>query len=191
MNNSIVPGSLSQIAQQNNTGLAESFLGADYIIVLDMSGSMSSHDAPGGKSREQVAEEDVIHLQTMHKGKIALFCFADYCIFAPGGVPLNCGGSTNMAAALRYIQAADDCGSKIILVSDGMPNDASETLRIAREFKNKIDTIFCGPETDTEGGRAFLEKLARATKGKSYQSDSPGLLGTSVEKLLLESPKDL
>jgi hypothetical protein len=146
---------------------------------------MSSHDAPGGKSREQVAEDDIIRLQATHKGKIALFCFADYAIFAPGGVPLNCGGSTNMAAALRYIQAADDCGSKIILISDGMPNDASETLRIAREFKNKIDTIFCGPETDTEGGRAFLEKLARATGGQAVTTATPGLLGAQVETLLL------
>ena len=182
-NQAIVPGSLSQIAQQNNTGLAESFLNCDVLILLDMSGSMSSHDAPGGKSREQVAEEDVIRLQATHKGKIALFCFADYAIFAPGGVPLNCGGLTDMAAALRYIQAADNCGSKIILISDGMPNDADATLAIAREFKNHIDTLFCGPESDVEGGRAFLEKLAAITGGQAVTSTAPGVL--EKEMLLL------
>jgi len=187
MNNAIVPGSLSAIAQRYHVGLAESFLNCDVLILLDMSGSMDSHDAPGNRTRAEVAKEDVIRLQNTYKGKIALFCFADYCIFAPGGIPLPCGGSTDMAAALRYVQPADDCGSKIILVSDGMPNDASETLRIAREFKNKIDTIFCGPETDTEGGRAFLEKLAAATGGQAVTSATPGALGEEMLLLIDKS----
>ena len=179
-NQAIVPGSLLAIAQRDNIGMAESFLSCDILILLDMSGSMSSHDAPGGRSREQVAEEDVIRLQATHKGRIALFCFADYAIFAPGGVPLNCGGSTNMIAALRYIQPADDCGLKIILVSDGMPNDPTETLKVAREFKNRIDTLFCGPESDVEGGRAFLEKLATITGGQAVTSNTPGVLEKEV-----------
>jgi Mg-chelatase subunit ChlD len=187
MNTQIVPGSLSAIAQRDNVGLAESFLNCDVLILLDMSGSMDTHDAPGNRTRADVAREDVIRLQATHKGKIALFCFADYCIFAPGGMPLSCGGSTNMAAALHYVQPADDCGSKIILVSDGMPNDATKTLEIAREFKNRIDTIFCGPENDVDGGRAFLEKLARATGGQAVTSAAPGALGEEMLLLIDKS----
>jgi len=182
--NNIVRGSLMAVSQQNNSSLAESFLGADVIVVLDCSGSMDTADSTGGKTRRQVSRDQLIGIQETYPGRIALFCFANYCIFAPGGIPLPCGGSTDMAAALRYIQPADDCGSKIILVSDGMPNDASETLRIAREFKNRIDTLFCGPESDVEGGRAFLEKLARATGGQAVTSAAPGVLEKEVLLLM-------
>lgn len=49
-NTAIIPGSLSAISQQSNKPLAETFLNVDLLILVDMSGSMESHDAPGGKS---------------------------------------------------------------------------------------------------------------------------------------------
>ena len=47
----VVKGSLTDIAKQNGTSLAETFLSADVIVLVDTSSSMEAHDAPGGKSR--------------------------------------------------------------------------------------------------------------------------------------------
>lgn len=185
-NNAIVPGSIAAISQQNHTSLSESFLSASTILILDCSGSMSAKDAPMGKSREETAREQLIKLQKENAGKLALVCFADYTVFSPGGIPVECGGSTNMAGALDYIYPADDTGTQFILMSDGSPNDPQRTLEVARKFKTPIQTIFIGPESDLEGGRAFLEKLAKATGGQSLKSDAPGLLAQPVETLLLK-----
>lgn len=183
--NKIVIGSLSQISQTTGKSLAESFMSASTILLLDCSGSMDTHDAPGGLSRERAAQDALVRLQKENPGSLAIVCFADYAVFSPTGLPVNCGGSTNMASALKYVQPADDTGTRFILISDGSPNSEQETLKVASEFKTPIQTVYIGPEMDYEGGRAFLEKLSKLTGGKSVKSDAPGLLGEPVEKLLL------
>lgn len=186
MNNQIVKGSIIDITQSNSSSIAETFLSCDALVLLDMSGSMESRDTPSGESRRKVATDQLIKLQKENAGKLALICFADYVLFCPAGVPQDCGGSTRLERGLEYIKPADDCGMKIIIISDGSPNDPNKALDIARTFKNKVDTIYIGPETDYEGGRAFLEKLASVTGGQSLKSDSPGLLSKEVETLLLK-----
>jgi Mg-chelatase subunit ChlD len=183
--NAIVKGSLSAISKRNNCSLAESFLSADVLLLVDMSGSMSATDAPGGLSRYQAAENDVIRLQHRHEGKVALVCFSSTVMFVPGGKPLRMGGGTDLAKALRYIKVADDADIKLILISDGLPNNSESALSVAMTFKSKISTIYIGPENDMQGGRAFLKKLADATGGQSLKSDSPGLLADKVETLML------
>lgn len=185
MNTSIVPGSLSAISQATGKALAESFLSASVILLTDMSGSMGAQDAPGGKSRYEAAEAEVIRLQKDYPGKIALVSFSDHPAFCPAGIPNRMGGGTNMAEALEYILPADDTGTRIILVSDGQPDSEERTLAVARKFKTPIQTIFIGPENDHAGGRAFLEKLAKATGGTALKSQAPGMLGAQVEVLLL------
>lgn len=185
-NTAIIPGSLSAIAQQSSKPLAETFLNVDLLILVDMSGSMESHDAPGGKSRYQAAEEELARIQGMQPGKIGVIAFSSYPVFCPGGIPTRLGGSTDMAEALKFVKAADDCGIRFILISDGQPDSGPETLQVAKRFKTKIDTVYIGPEADLMGGRKFLEQLAAATGGKSIKSDAPGMLGKPVERLLLE-----
>lgn len=185
MSNQIVIGSLSQIAQSNNQSLAESFMQADCILLLDESGSMDTNDATDNKTRRQVAREEVIRLQKDYPGKIALIAFSDYPVFCPAGIPVTLDGSTNLYSALEYIKPCDNTGMKIIIVSDGVPSRPDECIRLAGTFKTRIDVVFIGNETDYQGGRAFLEKLAKATGGQSLKSDTPGLLGAKVETLLL------
>jgi Mg-chelatase subunit ChlD len=184
MSNQIVTGSLSAISQSTGKALSESFMSADVVIVLDCSGSMESHDAPGNKSRRAMAQEQLVKLQANNQGKIALVCFANYAVFSPAGIPVECGGTTNLAGALSYIQPCDDTGMKIIIVSDGSPDDEQKALGIAKQFKTPISCVYTGPEDDREGGRAFLEKLAKATGGTALKSDMPGLLEKEVTLLL-------
>lgn len=184
----IIPGSLSAISQQENKSLAETFLNVDCLILVDMSGSMESKDAPGGKSRYQAAEEELARIQGQQPGKIGVIAFSSYPMFCPGGVPVRLGGGTDMAEALKFVRAADDTGIKFILISDGHPDDEAETLRVASRFKTKIDCCYIGPESKgLDHGRRFLERLAAATGGRLETSAAPGMLGKPVGRLLLKN----
>ena len=63
MNTTIVPGSMADIAQRENISLAESFLTCDVLVLIDQSGSMAAHDAPGGLSRFDAAQNELSRLQ--------------------------------------------------------------------------------------------------------------------------------
>jgi Mg-chelatase subunit ChlD len=186
MNNQIVTGSLSAISQRDGVSLAESFMSCDAIILLDLSGSMEASDTPTGQTRRMVATQHLIRLQKEYPGKVALICFADYALFCPAGIPQDCGGSTRLDKALEYVKIADDAGMKIIVISDGSPNDPEKCLKIAKTFINKIDVIFVGSETDYDRGRKFLEELAKVTGGKSVKSDNPGELFNEAQTYLLK-----
>ena len=69
-NKALVKGSLSDTA--NGRTLAESFLNADAILIVDMSGSMAANDAPGGLERWDAAENELRRLQEENPGKLAV-----------------------------------------------------------------------------------------------------------------------
>lgn len=180
----LVTGSLEAVAQGSNVSLAESFLSVDAIVVVDMSGSMAAADAPGGLTRFEAAERELRALQQDLPGKIAVVAFSGQVQFCPGGIPPRMGGSTDMAAALRFVKPADGI-ARIILVSDGWPDSEIETLHVARQFNHKIDTVFIGPETGFGSeGRGSLQKLANETGGQFVQGRAPGLLKEETLKLL-------
>jgi len=183
MNNQIIKGSLADIAQKENMSISESFLNADILILLDNSGSMCMNDAPNGMTRQQAAEKELRTLQNKYRGKIALICFADDVIPSPSGVILECGSTTDMAAILRYALQFDNIGMKIVIVTDGEPNNEKDTLEVAKKFKQSIDAIFIG----REGGRGmdFLNRLINLTGGKAFDSEKPGMFFKDVEKILL------
>lgn len=184
MNTSIVPGSISAIAKQENKSIAETFVNADLIVIVDTSGSMSTHDSRGGKSRYDVACEELAALQSSHPGKIAVLAFSSDVIFCPSGIPLYFGGGTNMAKALQFAKIADVPGMQFVLISDGEPDNEAETLQVASTYKNKISTIYVGPE-ENPTGRNFLQRLASATGGQTITIDRAKQLKAGIEKLYL------
>lgn len=179
----IVPGSIGAIAKQEGKSLAESFVGADVVVVMDCSGSMSAEDSRGGKSRYQVAFEELTVLQSTLPGRIALISFNNDVKYCPHGVPLFAYGSTDLANALRFAKVADLTGMKFFLISDGEPDNERTALEIAKQYKNKINVIYVGPE-DHPYGRDFLTKLANATGGVAVTADRAKELKNSVVKLL-------
>jgi Mg-chelatase subunit ChlD len=187
MTKAIVKGSLDAVAKRENKTLAESFLTCDTLLLVDMSSSMSTKDAGNGISRYDAAERDVIRLQNKYEGRVALVCFSSTVEFCPTGNPIRLGGGTDLEKALKFIRPADDCGIKLIVISDGEPNEPDKTLETAKMFKSKIDCIFIGPENDVYGGRAFLEKLANVTGGEFVSSEKPGQLMAETERLMLGS----
>lgn len=181
MNAAIVPGSLAAVANRDGLSLAESFLNCEVLVLIDQSGSMASPDAPGGKTRFDAADAELFRLQKQHVGQVGVISFSNHVRFCPGGQPIREHGSTDMAAALDFTCIADGA-CKIVLISDGKPDSEGETLRAAAKYRHPIHTIYIGPEDGN--GRAFLTRLAKATGGRTFQSDAPGLLAEGVNELL-------
>lgn len=185
MNMAIVTGSIAALAADSGKSIAESFLSADAVIIVDTSGSMATLDSRGGKSRYNIALEELAQLQAHMPGKLAVIAFSGDAIFCPGGQPPLLGSRTNLAGALRFAKVADVPGMHFVVISDGQPDDEREALAVAATYKAKIDTIFVGPENDWHGGQAFLQRLAAASGGQHVSADRAQELAATTERLLL------
>jgi hypothetical protein len=183
MSTAIVQGSIGAISQQTGKSLAETFISADVIVIIDTSGSMGAEDSRGGKSRYDIACEELKILQASLPGKIAVVNFSGSVQFEPGGHPMFLSGGTNLAKALAFVRIADIKGMRFILISDGSPDDEGAALHEARQFQNHIDVIYVGPE-DRPYGRDFLQRLAKLTGGKSVTADCAKQLSAGVMQLL-------
>jgi len=179
----IIKGSLTDIQQTSGKSLAETFLNSEIVVLVDTSASMGQPDAPGGKTRYQAACDQLTTIQGANPGKVAVISFSSWPVFCPDGTPDNLNGSTNMVEALRFVKPVDGTGTKIVLVSDGEPDQADETLNVAKTFQTAIDVIYIGREGGY--GYQFLQQLAKLTGGKSFKSEAPGLLANGIETLLL------
>lgn len=186
-NQNLVAGSLYDIAKKNNQSIAETFINCDVVILVDTSGSMSDSDNRDGQSRYDVACAELRALQGSLPGKIAVLSFSSDVEFCPSGVAFFQGGGTDMAKALQFAKVADGIpGMRFILISDGEPDYPTDTLRIAASYKNKIDTIYVGPE-NRPIGRDFLEKLAQTSGGQTITADRAKELKSGIETLLLNA----
>lgn len=182
MNTAIVTGSLHDIAAKSGQSIAVSFLSVDVVILVDVSGSMMSKDAPGEKSRYDAAVNELSEVQKTNPGKIAIISFSDDVQLCPSGIPLFESGTTNLAKALRFAKMADVGGIRFLVISDGEPNSESEALEAARTYQGEIHTIYVGSELGA--GRAFLQKLATANRGTFQAAELTKMLGLSVKKCL-------
>ena len=181
----VVKGSLSDIAKQNGTSLAETFLSADVIVLVDTSSSMDAQDAPGGKSRYDAACIELANLQATIPGKVAVISFSGHSqtMFCPNGQPFNLQGGTDLAGALTFAKIADVPDMRFVVISDGQPDSEREALKVAAGYRNRIDTIFVGPENDASG-RVFLAKLASAKGGQAVTADRVAHLSSKVQYIL-------
>lgn len=183
MSNAIVPGSLSAIAQRDGISVAESFLTAEIVAVVDVSGSMDTADSRGHRKRYDVACEELAKLQQQYPGKVAVVAFSDTTQFAPGGVPPFLNGSTDLATALKFVRVADGT-VRFVVISDGYPDDEEYALAIARTFTSPIDCVYVGPEYERSGAD-FLERLARASRGQYTVAARAQELCEKVQTLML------
>lgn len=171
----LMPGSLQAIAARDGMSLAESFISADAIILVDTSGSMA------GTPYSQACAE-LRTLQADLPGKVAVIAFSDRPEFAPAGTPRYIGSGTDLARALAFVHVADGCDIRFIVISDGYPNDADAALAQAKKFQSRIDTVFIGPEGDR--GADFLRQLAAASGGQ-YSKNNVTDVAERTKTLLL------
>ena len=183
---SIVKGSITEIAKSTGKSIAELFTNAEVVTIVDVSGSMSTHDSRGDKSRYETACQELAAIQKNRPGKVAVISFSENAQFCPGGVPMYQGQGTDLTKALRFAKIADLPGISIIVISDGDPCDPEGAIAVARTYKNKISTIYVGPE-DRPSGRDFLSRLAASTGGETVTADRAKELAKSIETLLLKA----
>ena len=179
----IITGSLGQIAQVSGKSIAETFVGADAIVIVDVSGSMGTNDSRNGQSRYAVACDELANIQNTLPGKIAVIAFNNLTTFVPNGIPPTPAGGTRLDEALKFARIADIPGMHFVLISDGEPESELHALSEASKYKNKIDVIYVGPE-EFPDGREFLAKLAALTGGKTVTADRAQALGAGVMQLL-------
>ena len=90
---------------------------------------------------------------------------------------------TDLAKALKFAKMADVSGMRFIVISDGEPDSQQDALDVAKTYKNRIDTIYVGPENG--GGQAFLQQLAKASGGQGVTSAQVKELASDIKTLLL------
>ncbi len=148
------------------TSVASSLLGrikkiheaAGHTLLIDVSGSMEDEVYEEGKSRNESTTKRAIleDLLTRIPEGITKFAFSENVIEFTGELPFE-GNGTKMSKAFRHMK---DKGKKeIVLVTDGMPDNAYTALQESKGLK--IDIIYIGPQPRPD----FLEQLANQTSG--------------------------
>lgn len=172
---SSVKGSLQSIANKQAITIAQAFVDAEIIVLLDVSVSMTAQDGYPYNldSRHRKACNQLAMLQKDNPGKVALVCFDDRQTFEASGIGRQPHGSTDIAGALSFVWKADNTGMKFVLISDGEPDDEESAIAMAQQFKSKIDCIYIGPENGS--GANFLKRLSDATGGKFSNSGIAGI----------------
>jgi hypothetical protein len=186
------PGSLAKPA----TSLRAAVSSAERWLLSDCSGSMarpvtSGHYAPAEEKNRRIDRLRELVYGIRQEGipfKQIVF-----------GVSTNTGcevredipepsGSTPIAEAVTL--AGEMKAKRIIIISDGEPDDGTRALAVARSLAIPIDTFYVGPEGAT--GEKFLRDLAAATGGEGMTGDlGKGLaaLTDGVRKALLALPE--
>lgn len=185
MSTSIVAGSIAAVAHSNATSIAEAFLGAEIVALVDVSGSMRACDSRGGRSRYEVACDELAKLQQANPGAIAVVAFSDRPEFAPSGVPIYQGLGTDLAAALRFVAIADGT-VRFIVISDGSPDDPEDALQVAKSLTSPLDCIYVGPESERPGSD-FLKRLANTHGGRYAVASKAAELASTVQTLMLKA----
>jgi len=116
MDTAIVAGSISDVVQTERKSLALAFMNVETVVIVDTSGSMGACDSRGGKSRYNVAVEELSMLQGSNPGKILVISFSDEVKVCLNGVPYNFMGGTIVGRALQYAKQYDLEGMNIILI---------------------------------------------------------------------------
>jgi Mg-chelatase subunit ChlD len=177
-----VPGSLAAQSATTGHSIAQTFVGADVIVLIDTSSSMTQRDGYGEKSRYDRACDELANVQASLPGKIAVLSFGDMVLFCPSGIPSQPCGMTDLTGALKFAKVADVDDMKFIVISDGEPNDEYSALLIASQYKNRIDTIYIGPEGGS--GQRFLDRLAKESGGQAIKDFAAKQLAQNVKGLL-------
>lgn len=172
---SSVRGSLQSIANKQAITVAQAFVDAEIIVLLDVSASMTNRDGypHDMDSRFKKATNQLAKLQSENPGKVALICFDDRQTFEASGIGRQPHGNTDVAGVLQFVKQVDGTGMKIVLISDGEPDDEQRALDQARTFKTKIHTIYIGTENGL--GADFLKRLSDVTGGQFSNSGVAGI----------------
>lgn len=157
------------LSQKLAKGLEEIKVRKDFqkkIFLLDISGSMEIYVE--GKSK-------LDHLRAIMKDypESRKVCFSSdvYCSVDRNGnvdcaIPSSAHGSTDLARAIEHLRTLVKRPERIVLISDGDPDDPNAAIREATGFSVPIDIIFIGQKGSS--GERFMINLAKLTGGRQF-----------------------
>ena len=158
------------LSQKLSKGLEEIKAKKDFlkkIFLLDISGSMEMYIE--GKSK-------LDHLRDIMKDypESRKICFSSdvYCNVDRNGnvdcnIPSSAHGSTDLAGAIRYMRGLAKRPERIVLISDGEPDDMDAAIREATGFSVPIDIIFIGQKGSS--GERFMIRLILISIKENYE----------------------
>lgn len=188
--NKLVPTAGSLVRQLEKSGSLSSL--ADLVrvrenenvaLLVDVSGSMADYvDDVASANRNYTRRIDALRIvvrDVVQKKMVPVFAFGgpitnhDHQMAFVWQVPYDAipepTGGTPLRQALEH--ARQQGFGRLLVVSDGNPDDKSGSLEAARLFGGRIDVVFVGPANDWTGGSAFLDELAKATGGNRFEGD--------------------
>jgi hypothetical protein len=158
-NNSLVRRQLETSLQLGN--LSDLMKATEQVMLLiDTSGSMA------GRPIEQLRKV-VTQIQT--EGTVPMIAFGgpfDAQVRFVDRVPEPDGG-TPLHSAIPF--AREYGATRLVVISDGLPDLPGESLEQAKQFGGRIDVVYVGHAGD--GGAKLLEELAKLTGGTRLQGD--------------------
>ena len=141
----------------------------DAFLVMDCSSSMGAKMS-NGKTRIAGLGEVVADIVRECNPQMVAFA-GNYWeggdCFMVGEAPADCGGSTPLAAAINF--AKENGATRLVVISDGVPDSREAAINAAMLFGGRIDVVFVGDAGDA--GSAFLNKLAKLTGGTRFNGD--------------------
>jgi len=188
-----IEGSMADYQRKTGAGLAKSWLAVKAVVVVDISGSMSTQDAGDGHARVDVAKMELAKLQKKLQGQIAVVEFNYDARWRRDGSLGSPDGGTNLAGALDYVRELVGPGAprmQVVVVSDGSPDLEETALASARTLHAagaKISAVYVGPD-HFEAGKRFLAQLAALGGGEASDAFLVKALAQQITKLLTAGP---
>ena len=157
-------------------------IGKSVVIVCDVSSSMMG--VPFARLQQALTSI----WDDLQSASILAFSSFVYPIEHPSQLPTPNGGTAlHWALAAAAVQKP----SKVIVISDGEPDDQQAAFEAAEEIPGVIDAIFVGDESD-KIAIEFMKKLSRMGGGTVILRnlrDAKQLLAPAIKSLLqLEGP---
>ena len=139
------------------------------MLLLDTSGSMEGYIPAEGENpgitkinglRKVVAE-------IQGSGHCPMIAFGgpyDAQVRFVDAVP-NPDGGTPLHHAIEYAKSYG--ATRLVVISDGYPDLADQSMQAAKDFGGQIDVVFVG--VAGEAGSVFLDAMAKMTGGKRFE----------------------
>lgn len=174
----------AQLEESLDSPLREFLRDAETVMLLiDTSGSMHEYIAPPEtKKRIDALREVVASIKS--QGAVPTIAFGgpyDAQVRFVDQVPVPDGG-TPLHKAIPF--AKEYGATRLVVVSDGLPDLTEQSLEEAKLFGGRIDVVFVG-DVNTSGP-VFLKELARLTGGEQSNGDlrDPKRLSKGIVGLL-------
>ena len=155
---------------------------APVVVLADVSSSMAEH--AGARRKIDILQDA---LAALDAPAIIAFASQAHALAAGARLPEPYGGT---AMHLAFDVANQSGAKRLVVISDGIPDDRTKAFAAADQTGATIDVIYCGPDDDREA-IAFMTALATRAGGRMASrnlSRAPDSLAATLRQFALPAP---